>query len=105
MDKVFEWIKGNKLLAGLGALAIVLLFFPKVLRGIFGSSPRRRHRRNVHKAITGTYRRRRRVRRNKPAVRRRRTTTHRRGTGKKKPWQIKGSLAAKRYMARLRRRR
>lgn len=97
---LWNWIKSNILLS-VGVLIIVLLlFFPKVLKGLFGTTRRVvhhrrvhvaavRHRRHVHHAITGTHRRR-------PAARRR---SH----GSKKPWQIKGSRAAKLRMARLRR--
>jgi hypothetical protein len=95
--KAIAWIKANVLLAiGIGIL-IVVLFFPKLLRHVIGPTRRRvhhrvvretRHRRNVRKAITGTYRRRPRSRTMK---------------GAKKPWQVKGSRAARLHMAKIRR--
>ena len=86
MNKAVTWVKTNPLIAGAGALALTLLFFPRILR-----TPTRRKRRYYKSS----------------PVRRRRTTGVRRSYTKggktKKPWQIKGSPAAKRYMARIRR--
>ena len=104
MNKILDFIKSKPLIAGLIGLGIVLLFFPKVLKGLFGGSPRRRHRRNVRRAIGAAPRRRRIVRRSLPALRRRAPRRSRSRSGKK-PWQIKGSLAARRRMAQIRRRR
>jgi hypothetical protein len=95
MDKILTWIKSNMILAAVLIIAAVAIFFPKVTRGIFGGS-RTLHRRRVRKAITGSYTRRRRSRPMRSTKRR---------SGAKKPWQIKGSLAAKRHMAQIRRRR
>jgi hypothetical protein len=101
LTSVFAWLKENKLIAAGIALAAIFLFFPKVLKSIFGGATRRRrrpvrhvstHRSRVHRAITG---------RSRPV----RRTTMRRSKGAKKPWQIKGSLAAKRRMALIRKRR
>jgi hypothetical protein len=101
---IWTWIKGNILLASGIGLVIILLFFPKVLKGLFGGSSTHRvrhrrpvtiarvlHRRRVHHAIIGSHTRRR--------------TMHRRTKGAKKPWQVKGSLAARRHMAQIRARR
>jgi len=97
-SKAIAWIKANILLAiGIGIL-IIVIFFPKVLRHIIGPKRRvvhrvvreTRHRRNVRKAITGSYRRR-------PSTRTRRMK------GAKKPWQVKGSRAARLHMAKIRR--
>jgi len=95
-EKIMAWIKSNVWLsAGIGLLAI-LLFFPKLLIGTT-----RRRRRYVRPTAT---RRRRRI--NKPSAPRRRTKrNYAKGGAKKKPWQIKGSLAARRYMAKIRRKR
>jgi hypothetical protein len=96
-NKAIAWIKANVLLAIAIGIAIIIVFFPKVLRHIIG--PKRRvhhrvvretkHRRNVRKAITGTYSR--------------RPTRTRRMKGAKKPWQVKGSRAARLHMAKIRR--
>jgi len=89
-EKIMAWIKSNVWLSVGIALVAVLVFFPKLLR------------------VTATRRRRRSTYR--PVTRRRRTTTrpkrkYSKGGTTKKPWQIKGSLAAKRYMAKIRRKR
>lgn len=81
-EKIKTWVEGNKT-AAIVIGAIVALFA-------------------LQKLAKKTYRRRRRV----SAAPRRRTAARRRYTkgGKaKKPWQIKGSRAAKLRMARLRR--
>lgn len=101
MNKIVDWVKNNPLIAGLAVLVAVFLFFPRMLRGI------RRKRRYGGKAI----RRRKGTRTPVSSYRRRywkaakapsRRTSRRKGL---KPWQIKGSLAAKRRMAQIRRRR
>ena len=86
-DKVLTWLKSNPLYAVAAALAVVLLFFPKILR--FGKNTRRRR---SYRPVT-PYRRK--------TVRR----SYTKGGKQKKPWQIKGSLAAKRHMAQIRKRR
>jgi hypothetical protein len=98
------WIKSNILITIVIGLVAVFLFFPKIFRGILGTTHRVRHRRkavayrrpirhrsNVRLAITGSRRR------SRPRTRRMK--------GAKKPWQIKGSLAARRHMALIRKRR
>jgi hypothetical protein len=105
MDTITTWLKNNPLIAGLIAIGAILLFFPKIFKSIFGGSTRVRHRRvkrvvrsvnshrrRVHHAITGSHKRR------SPRIRRR-------SKGAKKPWQVKGSLAARRHMALIRKRR
>jgi len=87
IDKVLNYFKTNPLLAVGAVLAAVLLFFPKLLK--FGSRTRRRR---SYRPVT-PYRRK--------TVRR----SYTRGGKQKKPWQIKGSLAAKRHMAQIRKRR
>lgn len=96
IDKLIAWVKNNLLLAIGGAAVITLLFFPKIFR----SSPRRRRRRltTVGRSY-GTRRRRSIIRRPKPRKQ------YTKGGKAKKPWQIKGSLAARRHMAQIRRRR
>jgi hypothetical protein len=91
IDKIKTWVMANKPLAFGGAAVILFLLFGKKL--LRRSRPRRR------RALRSVYRpavRRRTVRRSRPASRRR-------GSGVKKPWQVKGSEAARRHMARLRR--
>ena len=91
LTSIMTWIKSNLLISiGIGIVAL-LLFFPKVVKKLFGGTTRRR-RRHVHHAITG------RRRASRP-------TRSRRMAGAKKPWQIKGSLAAKRRMAQIRKKR
>lgn len=85
-DKIFSWVKNNVLLSVGIATVITMLFFPKLLR------PARRYVRRRRIATRGISLRRRRTRRQ-----------YSRGGKAKKPWQIKGSLAARRHMARIRR--
>jgi len=95
-DSIMTWIKSNVLLSVGILAAALLLFFPKLLR-----TPRRRRTRRPT-IIT----RRRRTRRSySTPVRRRAKRVYNRGGAKKKPWQIKGSLAARRHMAQIRKRR
>lgn len=97
-EKIKAWVMGNPYLAAGAALLGILLFFPKLLR--LGTT-RRRRRRPV------TYRRpvTRRRRMAAPVARRRTKRNYAKGGARKKPWQIKGSLAARRYMAKIRRKR
>jgi hypothetical protein len=108
LTSVTTWIKNNLMISIIVGLVAIFLFFPRMFKGIIGSSPRRRrrriirssHSRRVHHAITGTHRRR--VRRSSPV---RHRTVRRKMKGSKKPWQVKGSLAARRHMALIRKRR
>lgn len=87
LTTITDWIKNNKWIAiAAGASVLFLLFGKKLLRN------RTVRRRRVSKAA--------------PYVRRKTTKRAYTTGGKaKKPWQVKGSLAAKRYMAALRRKR
>lgn len=104
LTTITTWIKNNLLISILVGVAAIALLFPKVLKGIFGSSPRRHKRRtvrsvhaaHVHRAIHRHHAARRIVHSIKKRV------THRKGA--KKPWQVKGSLAARRHMALIRKR-
>jgi hypothetical protein len=92
---------------GIGVVAI-LLFFPKILKGLFGSAPRRRRRPGTRVVGVSNYSRRPRQRNTVSRVKtigRLRRPGIRRRKGAKKPWQIKGSLAARRHMALIRKRR
>jgi hypothetical protein len=87
-SKIMAWIKNNPMIAIGAALVAVLLFFPKLLK--FGAT-RRRRRRTIPRSV---------------GVRRRTVRRHYNKAGKRlKAWQIKGSLAAKRHMAQIRKRR
>lgn len=95
LTSVWTWIKANLVLSIVIGLGVLLIFFPKVLKGLFGHTRRVRHHRRVI-----------------PYIRHRRHLprsvgvpgSHRRHTpGTKRPWQIKGSLAARRHMAQIRR--
>ena len=86
--KILDWVKTNLLYVGIGLVAVIFII-PK----LFKKAPRRRRHipRSAGRRIPI------RARRNKPAM-----TS---GGKRKKPWQIKGSLAARRHMAQIRRRR
>lgn len=92
-DKAMAWIKGNTILAVIGAAVITFLFFPKILK--LGSAPLRRRRTLATRGRSYGMRR-------KYGTPRR---SYKRGGKAKKPWQVKGSLAARRHMALIRRRR
>jgi hypothetical protein len=87
-DKILAYIKSNPLIAVGAVVVTVLLFFPKLLK------------------LT-TVRRRRRVLPRSVGVRRiSRVRRHYNKAGKRlKAWQVKGSAAAKRHMAAIRKRR
>lgn len=89
LTKVIEWLKENKIAAaGLGILAAVVLLKK------FGKKTYRRRRKPLPRSVNYP------VRRKRPG-----STARRRTSGAKKPWQIKGSPAARRRMALLRRKR
>ena len=83
IDKVTGFVKSNPIAAGAAALGLIFVL-PKLLK----AGKRRRTRR---KYAPATVVRRRRVKR-----------AYTTGGKAKKPWQIKGSAAARRYMARIR---
>lgn len=85
--KITDWLKAN-LIFVLGGLLAVFFILPK----LFKKAPARRRRipRSVGRRVPIR-------KRNKPAISR--------NGRKKKPWQIKGSLAARRHMAQIRKRR
>lgn len=88
IDKIMTWIKGNLLLAIGAGILLAILLFPRIIRKLLGTNYRHR-RRNIPRSVGMRKTRRR----------------YTKGGKAKKPWQIKGSLAAKRHMARLRKRR
>lgn len=92
MKEKFEalktWIMGNKIVAAIGGVVLLLLLYKKFARRTY-----RRRRRSLPRSVGYP------VRRKRPG------STARRRTGAKKAWQIKGSPAAKRRMALLRRKR
>jgi hypothetical protein len=90
-EKALLWLKENKMIALIGGSIAVLLFFPKLLK-----PKRRRRRRRTAQTVTYRTRSGRRLPRSVG-------TRKARSTGTKKPWQVKGSLAAKRRMAQIRR--
>lgn len=88
-DKAWTWIKSNMLISIIGAAVVTMLFFPKLLK--LGTTRRRRRRLATAGRSYG-------VRYRKPRK------PYTKGGKAKKPWQIKGSLAARRHMAQIRRR-
>ena len=100
INKIIAWVKANLWLS-LGILgAVVLFLFPKVFKFPFSRNIRRRRNRIVNRSVTR--RRRRRVIPRSVGIRRKRKS-YTTGGKRKKPWQIKGSLAARRHMAQIRR--
>jgi hypothetical protein len=94
--KVITWIKANLFLSIGILLAVILLFFPHLLRKITG--PRRVHHRRVYRPVTHARRH-----RTLGPVHHRTRRQYTRGGRAKKPWQIKGSRAARLHMAKIRR--
>ena len=90
MKAIFDWIKANWIISLIAVIIIPLLIFPRFVKKVFGGTTRRR-RRALPRSV---------------GVRRRRTTRPRKqytkGGKAKKAWQIKGSPAARRHMARIR---
>lgn len=88
LTAVINWLKSNKIAAiSLGLVAAIFL-----IKKLGRKSYRRRRR--LPRSVNYP------VRRKRPG-----STARRRTTGAKKPWQIKGSPAARRRMALLRRKR
>ena len=88
MEKIIEWIKGNKIIAIAAGALLALFAVQKFMR------PVRRRRRLIpgtRKYSTKRFPKRARAKR-----------VYTKGGKAKKPWQVKGSLAARRHMARLR---
>jgi hypothetical protein len=92
ITKAWNWIKANYLIAGGILIVVIFLFFRRSVMRLFrGRTVRRRRNRTLPRSV-GTRRR-----KNKAPVKRS-------ANGKvKKPWQVKGSEAARRHMAKIRR--
>lgn len=92
MKEKFEalktWIMGNKVIAAIGGIVLLLFIYKR-----FAKKTYRRRRRTLPRSVGYP------VRRKRPG------STARRRPGAKKAWQVKGSLAAKRRMAQIRRKR
>jgi len=96
----WNWIKSNMLISIGIALVVIVMLFPKILKGLFGSSRRRvRHRRIVSRPV-----RRRRSLPRSVGMHKAKASYNKNGT-RKKAWQIPGSRAAKLHMAAIRRKR
>jgi hypothetical protein len=89
-SKVVTWIKENKMLAAAGGLLVLLLLFPRLVRKLMGTT--RRRRRSLPRSVG--------MRRYSRSRR-----SYSKGGRAKKPWQIKGSPAARRHMAQIRKKR
>ena len=90
IEKIKTWVTGNPALAAVAALAASFLLLPIIRKA---TRPVRRKRRAIKV---------------KPVIRRTTIRKPRRVKNVKKglkPWQIKGSLAAKRRMAQIRKKR
>jgi hypothetical protein len=105
LTTITTWIKNNLIISIVVGIVAILLFFPKIFKGLLGSTPRRRKRRPLRSAHSENIRRAIRAPRRRRSFTPRRSTVRRKMKGSKKPWQIKGSLAARRHMALIRKRR
>lgn len=98
LTKIWIWIKTNIFLSIGILLAVIIIFFPKLLKGLIGT------RRSVHHRRVASLPYRRRTRRPLPrsvGVRKARKQ-YTKGGKLKKPWQIAGSEAARRHMRKIR---
>lgn len=103
---IMTWIKNNIWLTVIIAVGALALLFPREVKKLFGAT---RHRRRLGPIRTA--RRRLRIARRRRSVsygakrylRSVRTTPRKRRTGPKRAWQVKGSIAARRHMAQIRR--
>jgi len=101
INNILAWLKQNILLT-IGILFVLLLvFFPRVLKKLFGGTRRVKHRRPV--AVS--YRRKRRSLPRSVGMHKASPSTYNKNGTRKKPWQVKGSPAARRHMAQIRARR
>lgn len=96
ITNTIAWVKAHLVIAIVILIAIVVIFFPKLLRKLTGTRRRIHHR--TYKALPA--RRRRSIPRSVGMHKTRRQYT--KGGKAKKAWQIKGSLAARRHMAQIR---
>jgi uncharacterized membrane protein YccC len=93
LQPMLDWIKANKIIAAIIGIALAFVLFPRQLKRMLGITKRRVHHRRVV-----------------PVARRRRSLPRSVGIRKqynksgraKKPWQIKGSEAARRHMRKIR---
>lgn len=99
-NKILTWVKSNLILTIGILIAVILVFFPKMLRGLTGRR-RIRHRPSYYSRRPAARRRSRRSL--GPVHRSRQRKQYTKGGKAKKPWQIKGSIAARRHMAQIRR--
>jgi hypothetical protein len=99
LTSIWLWIKANILLSAGILIVVVILFFPKVLSGLFRTRRRIRHRQPVMRVV---HHRRNRTLPRSVGMYKVRKQYNKSGTAKK-PWQIKGSEAARRHMAKIRR--
>jgi len=101
ISKSLAFIKANIIIALIIGFAIIYLLFPRQIKKLFSGRRRVRHRR----PIAMPARRRRTMRRPLPrSVGMHKARPQYNKSGKqKKPWQIKGSEAARRHMAKIRR--
>jgi hypothetical protein len=105
LTTITTWIKNNLMISILVGVAAIALLFPKVLKGLFGPERRKvHHRASATRMAYTTYARRRRALPRSVGMHKVRRHITRRSKGSKKPWQIKGSLAARRHMALIRKR-
>lgn len=92
----WNWIKANLLLSTGILLAVLLLFFPKVLKGLFGTRRKRVRHHRIVRTVTD-------ISRTLPRSVGIHKIRHRSHGSVKRPWQVKGSRAAKLHMAKIRR--
>lgn len=101
--KIAAWIKANTLISILIGIVVLFMVTGHKLGNLLGGKRKVRH----HRTISRTAPRRRSLPRSVSMhkVKRSNKAAYNKNGSKKKPWQIAGSLAARRHMAEIRRKR
>lgn len=94
IDNLILWIKSNWLMSLVIFVVAVLILFPKVIGRLFRKKPVR-HRKSYYRNRT--------LPRSVGIRRRNKLAVYGKNGKVKKPWQVKGSEAARRHMAKIRR--
>jgi len=113
-DQLWNWLKQNIVIGVLILVALLLVLFPRAVRRMFAAPRKRRRRTRSGKPLPRSVGTRRRRRTTAPRARTTGSGYAAAGGGTialkynkdgtvKKAWQVKGTVAAKQRMARLRR--
>lgn len=99
LNKTIAWIKGNVIISIIIGIVVFFMFSGTKAKNLFKKKPRRRRRTYSRPVAT---RRRRTMPRSVGTRSRSKRVVHNKNGTAKKPWQIKGSEAARRHMRKIR---